>query len=73
MVDSTETGNIVLSDDPPNIVLVRAKGQAGSLARSIYVYRFRSEWVMTTDLSEPPCESAVWMVPANQNNFERQS
>jgi Domain of unknown function. len=73
MIDPTKTGGTVLPDDPPHNVLVRAKGQARALARCLYVYRYRSNWVMTTDLTEPPSDVAVWMVPANQDDPDRQN
>jgi hypothetical protein len=64
MIDTSD----ILPDDPPNTVVVRARAQANALSRSIYVYRCRSNWVMTADASEPPLDMAVWMVPANQND-----
>ena len=72
MFDSTKTKDSVFPDDPPNIV-VRAKARARSFACCIYLHRLRSNWMMTTDLSEPLAESAVWMVPANQDKFENQT
>jgi hypothetical protein len=72
MIDSAK-GGTVLPDDPPNIVLVQAKSEAKAFARCIYVYCLRSNWVMTTDPSEPPWDAPVWMVPANQNNSGSQS
>ena len=71
MIDSTGAGGTALPDNPPNLVLKRARGQAKALARCIYVYHSRSEWVMTADLREPPSDVAVWMVAANQNDPER--
>jgi len=68
MIDSTRAGGAALPDDPPNLILKRARGRAKALARSIYVYHSRSEWVMTADLNEPPWDAAVWMVAANQND-----
>ena len=68
MIDSTRAGGTALPDDPPNLILKRARGQAKALARCIYVYHARSEWVMTADLNEPPWDAAVWMVAANQND-----
>jgi len=56
-----------LPDDPPNIVVVRAARQAKALARSVYVYRLGSKWLVTSDSSEPPLDVAVWLVAANQN------
>jgi hypothetical protein len=73
MIDSANGDVTVLPDDPPNMVLVRAKSRAKAFERCIYVYRSRSNWVMTTDPSEPPWDTAVWMVPANQNNSRSQS
>ena len=73
MIDSTRAGGTALPDNPPNYVVSRARGQAKALARSIYVYRSRSEWVMTADLSEPPWDVAVWMVAANQNDPKSQN
>jgi len=67
MIEPTGAGSAVLPDNPPNLVLKRARGQAMALARCIYVYHTRSEWVMTADLAEPPSDVAVWMVAANQN------
>jgi hypothetical protein len=70
MIDAgnTENEDITLPDNPPNIIVARAKSQANALACCIYVYRCRSNWVMTTDPSQPPVDVAVWMVPANQND-----
>ena len=73
MFDPTKTKDSVFPDDRPNIVVVRAKAHSRSLACCIYLYRSRSNWMMTTDLSEPPAESAVWMVPANKDKFEHQT
>ena len=42
-------------------------GQAKALARSVYVYRLGSKWLVTSDSSEPPLDVAVWLVAANQN------
>jgi hypothetical protein len=41
MIDggNTEKWDIILPDNPPNIVVVRVKSQANALARCIYVYR----------------------------------
>ena len=68
MIDSTRAGGTQLPVDPPNLILKRARGQAKALARCVYVYHSRSEWVMTADLNEPPWDAAVWMVAANQND-----
>ena len=73
MIDSTRAGSTAFPDNPPNLVLKRARGQAKALARSIYVYHRRSEWVMTAELSEPPSDVAVWMVAAKQNDPGRQN
>ena len=71
MIDSARAGGTALPDDPPNLILKRARGQAKALARCVYVYHSRSEWVMTADLNEPPWDAAVWMVAANQNDPRR--
>jgi hypothetical protein len=75
MTNAVSTGNtgVTLPDSPPNIVVVRAQCQAKALARCVYVYRCQSNWVMTTDLSEPPSDAAVWMFAANQNDPDRQN
>ena len=73
MIDAENTENENLPDDPPNIIVARAKSQASALACCIYVYRCRSNWVMTTNPSQPPVDVAVWMVPANQNDAGRQN
>jgi hypothetical protein len=73
MIDSTRAGGTALPDNPPNVVLKRARGQATALARCIYVYHSRSKWVMTADLNEPPSEAAVWIVAANQYDPESQN
>jgi hypothetical protein len=69
---NSENSGITLPDAPPNFVVVRAKRQATALARCVYIYRCRSHWLMTTDLSEPPSDAAVWMFAANQNDPARQ-
>ena len=71
MIDSTRAGGTASPDDPPNLVLKRARGRTKALARCVYVYHSRSEWVMTADLNEPPWDAAVWMVAANQNDPRR--
>jgi hypothetical protein len=65
--------SITLPDDPPNIVVVRATRQAKALARSVYVYRLGSKWLVTSDSSEPPLDVAVWMVAANQNERKHET
>jgi len=62
-----------LPDDPPNIVVVRATRQAKALARSVYVYRLGSKWLVTSDSSEPPLDVAVWLVAANQNERKHET
>jgi hypothetical protein len=69
-VDLPDDG-LRLPELPPNVVVLRAERQAKALARSIYVYRHRSAWVMTTDVCEAPSNAAVWMFPANRNDPER--
>ena len=73
MIDSTRAGGTALPDNPANVVLKRARGQATALAHCFYVYHSRSEWVMTADPREPPSDAAVWMVAANQNDPESQN
>jgi hypothetical protein len=75
MVDGSECGtaSIVLPDNPPSVMVMRARKQAAALNRCIYIYGSRSNWLMTTDLSEPPSSAAVWMVPANENDRGRRS
>lgn len=70
MIDGSESGtaSIALPDSPPSIMLVRARKQATALNRCVYVYGSRSNWLLTTDLNEPPSAAAVWMVPANEND-----
>ena len=70
---NTLTVDITLPDDPPNIVLMRARSQATTLSRCVYIYRCRSNWMMTTDLSELPIDVAVWMVPAGRDDSGRQN
>ena len=67
------TVNITLPDDPPNIVLMRARNQATTLSHCVYIYRCRSNWVMTTDPNELPLDVAVWMVPADRDDCRRQN
>jgi hypothetical protein len=47
---------------------MRARKQATALNRCIYIYGSRSNWLLTTDLNEPPSAAVVWMVPANGND-----
>jgi hypothetical protein len=70
---NTLTVDIALRDDPPNIVLMRARSQATTLSHCVYIYRCRSNWVMTTDLSELPMDAAVWMVPAGRDDSGRKN
>ena len=74
MIDGSESGtaaSIAFPGNPPSIMVMRAKSQARALNRCVYIYGSRSNWLMTTDLSEPPSAAAVWMVPANENDWER--
>ena len=75
MIDGSESGtaSIALPDSPPSIMVMRARKQAAALNRSVYIYGSRSNWLMTTDLNEPPSAAAVWIVPANENDRGRQS
>ena len=70
MIDGSDSGtaSIALPDNPPSIMVMRARSQATALNRCVYIYGSRSNWLMTTDLSEPPSAAAVWMVPANEND-----
>ncbi|MGH6881178.1 MAG: hypothetical protein ACREFM_09680 [Hypericibacter sp.] len=70
MTDASITGNgsIFLPDNPPNVVVTKAKSQARALQCPVYIYWIRSSWVTTTDPHEPPSEGAVWMIPANEND-----
>jgi hypothetical protein len=75
MTDGSESGtaSIALPDNPPSIMVMRARKQATALNRCIYIYGSRSNWLMTMDLSEPPSSAPVWMVPANENHRGRQN
>jgi hypothetical protein len=75
MIEGSEirTASIALPDNPPSIMVMRAREQATALNRCVYIYGTRSNWFMTTDLSEPPSSAPVWMVPANENDRGRQS
>ncbi|HWA43916.1 MAG TPA: hypothetical protein VHA10_11945 [Hypericibacter adhaerens] len=60
--------SLFLPNDPPTIVIMEARRRADALRRSVYIYGGRSNWMMTTDLHEPPSDAAVWLVAANDND-----
>ena len=73
MIDASSSEGITWPDNPPIVVVARALSQASALGLCVYVYRVQSNWVMTTDVSEPPADVAVWIFAANQNEPGRQS